>query len=69
MEQLRVLILLPFLDRIQSIVGLPPPPPPTLPLHYVMCLCVPVKHGLCVPINTSGWRGTLQIMSLKPLPD
>ena len=33
-----------------------------------MRLGVPVRRGLCVPINTPGWRGTLQGTSLKPLP-
>ena len=62
-------ILLPSLEKIQSIAGLPPPlpsPPPSL--HSVMRLGVPVRRCLCVPINTPGWRGTLQGTSLKPLP-
>ena len=33
-----------------------------------MRLGVPVRRCLCVPINTPGWRGTLQGTSLKPLP-
>ena len=71
MEQLRLLILLPSLERIQSIAGLPHPLPPPFPppiATFRHVTFVPVKRCLCVPINTPGWRGTLQGTTLKPLP-